>query len=200
MNLRIAARWFDTERVLMPAVGAFAIVAALWMVTLGVLARAQPSAPSAGHGFQTNIDDYVALRGRTEGVVSAVDPSSDPVEILRRERSFGRAVQWARLGVKQGNIFRGDSVIDVRRIVARDLAQRSPGDRAAIAVDVAAMAPRVNQLYPHALPLPTFPPLLLAALPALPDGLEYRFMGDALIIRDADANLIIDYLPDVLTR
>ena len=45
----------------------------------------------------------------------------------------------------------------------------------------------------------TFPPLLLQALPRLPDDLEYRFMGRDLIIRDGRTNLIVDYLSDVMT-
>jgi hypothetical protein len=177
-------------------------VAALWMATIGAPAPPppQPAAQSVPSGFQTNIDDYVALRGRTEGMAFAMSTTNDPAELFGREQSLGHAIQLARLGVAQGNIFRGESVVDVRRIIVRDLATRSPGDRAALAVDVSAIAPRVNELYPQGLPLPTFPPLLLAALPVLPDGLEYRFMGGALIIMDTDANLIVDYLPDVLTR
>jgi hypothetical protein len=200
MSLRATSRWLDAQRVVLPAFGAVAIVAALWLATLRAPVPAPPPAQPATGGFQTNIDDYVALRGRQDGVAFAAGTTSDPGHIFSRERAFGHAVQWARLGVGQGNIFRGESVADVRRIIARDLAQRSPGDRAALAVDVTAIAPRVNELYPYASPLPTFPPLLLAALPVLPDGLEYRFMGDALIIRDVDANLIVDYLPGVLTR
>jgi hypothetical protein len=195
MTFRMTSRWFDAVRVLLTTCGIVAIGAALWMSTLSA-PMPTPAAEVVPSGFETNIDDYVTLRGRA-GTAGA---TSDAGETFRRERSLGRAIQWARLGVEQGNIFRGESVADVRRIIARDLALRSPGDRAALAVDVTAMAPRVNELYPRALPLPTFPPLLLAALPALPDGLEYRFMGDALIIRDVDANLIVDYLPDVLTR
>jgi hypothetical protein len=200
MILRMSSQWFDAERVLLPVFGAVAIVAALWMATLPPAATAQRAAHSLPSRFQVNVGDYIALRGRAEGVAVAMATTTNPVEIFTRERSLGRTIQWARLGVQQGNVFRGESVADVRRIIARDLAQRSPADRAAIAVDVTAVAPRVNELYPPALALPTFPPLLLAELPALPDGLEYRFMGDALIIRDTDANLIVDYLPDVLTR
>ena len=36
------------------------------------------------------------------------------------------------------------------------------------------------------------PPLILDALPRLPEGLEYRFMGNDLILRDTQANLIAD--------
>jgi hypothetical protein len=38
------------------------------------------------------------------------------------------------------------------------------------------------------------PPNVLQALPKLPLDIEYRFVGKHLILRDARANLIIDYM------
>jgi hypothetical protein len=40
----------------------------------------------------------------------------------------------------------------------------------------------------------------LALLPDLPDGVEYRFVGTHLILRDARANLIIDHIPNAIAR
>jgi hypothetical protein len=45
----------------------------------------------------------------------------------------------------------------------------------------------VNAIYPEKAALATVPPLILVNLPRLPDGLEYRFMGRDLILRDRDA-------------
>ena len=42
----------------------------------------------------------------------------------------------------------------------------------------------------------TFPPGVLRQLPALPKPLEYRFVQSNLILRDSEANLIVDVLPD----
>ena len=47
---------------------------------------------------------------------------------------------------------------------------------------------------PEKAALATVPPLILVNLPRLPDGLEYRFMGRDLILRDRDANLIVDFV------
>ena len=55
--------------------------------------------------------------------------------------------------------------------------------------------PAVNTPYPENAPLATVPPLILVNLPRLPDGLEYRFMGRHLILRDQPSNLIIDFVP-----
>jgi hypothetical protein len=42
------------------------------------------------------------------------------------------------------------------------------------------------------------PPQILAALPKLPEDLEYRFIGDRLILLDAHANLVVDYIDKAL--
>jgi PAS domain S-box-containing protein len=55
--------------------------------------------------------------------------------------------------------------------------------------------PAVNAIYPEKAGLATVPPLILVNLPRLPDGLEYRFMGRDLILRDRDANIIVDFVP-----
>ncbi len=53
---------------------------------------------------------------------------------------------------------------------------------------------QVNMEYPKDEPLARVPPLRLARLPRLPDGLEYRFMGHDLILRDSTTNLIVDFI------
>ena len=57
------------------------------------------------------------------------------------------------------------------------------------------MALKVNMRYPENAPLPTVPPNLLANLPQLPEDLEYRIVGNALMLRDVHANLVIDFIP-----
>ena len=54
----------------------------------------------------------------------------------------------------------------------------------------------VNDRYPDTIPLATMPPDILAALPKLPADLEYRFVGNRLIILDNKAHLIVDFVPD----
>lgn len=52
----------------------------------------------------------------------------------------------------------------------------------------------VNAVYPASAPLSSVPPKLLAALPKLPDGIDYRFCGQSLLLLDTESNLIIDYI------
>ena len=58
----------------------------------------------------------------------------------------------------------------------------------------------VNSRYPDSVPLTTVPPQLLQTMPKLTEDLEYRFIGDWLILLDVHAHVIADFIEDVLPR
>ena len=45
---------------------------------------------------------------------------------------------------------------------------------------------------------PRVPPRLMEILPPLPKQLEYDFVGRTLVLRDVDADVVVDFLPDAL--
>jgi hypothetical protein len=55
----------------------------------------------------------------------------------------------------------------------------------------------VNARYPDSVPLSTVPPQVLKGLPELSEELEYRFVGDSLILLDPHAHIIADYMERV---
>lgn len=57
---------------------------------------------------------------------------------------------------------------------------------------------QINQSYPGNVPLQSTPPTLLLNLPQLPKGLEYRLLDNELVLRDADANIVVDYILNAL--
>jgi hypothetical protein len=57
---------------------------------------------------------------------------------------------------------------------------------------------QVNSRYPDTVPLATMPPQVLAALPRLPEDLEYRFIGTRLVLLDVHADIIVDYIDDAM--
>ena len=60
--------------------------------------------------------------------------------------------------------------------------------------------PSIHLRFPAAAQMATMPPSLLAALPQLPKELEYRIIGNYLVLRDVDAALILDYIPAAVPR
>ena len=58
---------------------------------------------------------------------------------------------------------------------------------------------KVNAKYPENQPKPTMPANLLLNLPTLPEPLEYRVVGQHLLLLDTAADLIVDYILNVIT-
>jgi len=100
---------------------------------------------------------------------------------------------------KQGDVFSPSAAREIGTVVAEDFNSRPVRDQKAILVEVPMkLPPAINTDYPTTLPLATVPPSLLLKLPTLPEDLEYRFLGRHLILRDIKANLIVDFIPDVV--
>ena len=58
---------------------------------------------------------------------------------------------------------------------------------------------RVNATYPENQPKPTMPANLLMNLPQLPEPLEYRVVGQHLLLIDTATDLIVDYVLNAIT-
>jgi hypothetical protein len=174
----------------------------------------EPNSPAAGPAAPANVppsaeiteffgrlDAYLQVRARAESKVPELKETSDPAEISAREKALADTLRVERAGARQGEIFTDAAAAVFRRIITADFKKRRPVDLAALLEEVPlTMPPRVNEDYPTTLPLATVPPSLLAELPTLPDGLEYRFLGRHFILRDTKANLIVDFVPDVVSQ
>jgi hypothetical protein len=57
---------------------------------------------------------------------------------------------------------------------------------------------RINEAYPAGVPLQSTPPTLLMNLAPLPPEIDYRVVGNNLVLRDAKANLIIDFVVNAI--
>jgi hypothetical protein len=123
-----------------------------------------------------------------------VRETGDPAKIHAREVNLGKGIAMARVKAKAGDIFAPVSR-QLLKTVEDDWNSRSPADRKAILAEVPkGLVLKVNQAYPSNIALATVPPKLLAQLPMLPEELEYRLIDSRLLLRDRDANLIVDVL------
>lgn len=158
-----------------------------------------PNATAATLGdFKKRVDAYVTLHNQVAQRVGALDPTKSPKEIATRETALGDAIRAARKDAKQGDLLTPAVATLFRTIIRAEFAHRSRlalKDREEAQDELPAFTPMVNQTYPSAYPLATFPPGVLRELPQLPKALEYRFVRQSLILRDTEANLIVDVLP-----
>ena len=155
---------------------------------------------SALADFSKRIDEYVALHKRVARPLGEIDDTKNPAQIAGREVALGKAIRDARADTKSGAIFTPEVAAVLKRVIG-DNYRRSPAVRETTKdaeAELPDFTPVVNDVYPPTHPLGTFPATLLKVLPPLPDELEYRFVTHHLILRDVEANLIVDVLPNAV--
>jgi hypothetical protein len=150
-------------------------------------------------GFEKRVDVYLTLQKTVVAKVGPLDPTKSPKEIADRESALAEAMRAARKDARQGDILTPDVGKLFRGIIRTEFAHRSRlalKNREEAQDELPAFTPTANQIYPTTYPLATFPPALLKELPELPAPLEYRLVRQFLILRDREANLIVDVLPN----
>lgn len=178
------------------------LVASVWLT--GLVATPVGEQRVNAHGaavkaFRDRTEDYMKFHREVAGTVPALDETADAAKISAREKLLGEAIRKARAGAQPGTVFGQDLKPFFLTTLRKDWRQRPAQDRRGLLEDMPkGIKAEVNATYPTTVPLATFPPTLLRALPPLPEGLEYRFLGRHLILRDSNANLIVDVLPNAL--
>jgi hypothetical protein len=181
---------------------AFPLVTSLLLASLASSAQAPPA-----HGsndaklvakFQQRARQYLDWREKTAGKPPA--PTDSPEKIVASRRDLANKVRVARAGAPQGQIFTSEVAGYFRREIAVNLNGRS-GKQVLTSLrhaEPTSMQLQINESYPEKVALQSTPPTLLMNLPELPKGLEYRILGRELVLRDSDANIIVDYVPNAL--
>lgn len=146
--------------------------------------------------FQKRIDAYLALRNNAVKGIGRLKPTTNPAEIKAGEEGLAGRIATARSDAKPGDIFTPEIRERFRELLAPHLKGEDGRDAKAIVKDDAppAVPFKVNASYPQGKSLPTVPAKLLVNLPPLPKQVEYRIIDKHLILRDTEANLIVDYL------
>jgi hypothetical protein len=151
------------------------------------------------------IRDYLVLHKRVEASLPHLPKDASPQQIDRNQRAFEQWLRAERAKAKPGEIFTREAQPVIRRLLAAVFAGPAGQQLKASIMDENVVDPvklkiRVNSRYPDTVPLTSIPPEVLQTLPKLTEDLEYRFIGDWLILLDTHAHLVADYLPDVLPK
>ena len=148
--------------------------------------------------FDDAVEHYVALHREAE---RHLDPQQlqlgDAESVLAYAAALREALCRVRPMATEGDVFAPAAAqfrqrirLALRRhaIVARDLLVAMRHDS-----EPGARPPAVNQAFSWALGN-LMPAVLIEALPALPDELQYRFVGKSLVLVDIHAGLVVDIL------
>ena len=188
--------------------GTLAAVIALCFIPIGSASlpasdestRLQRTDESGFGSFSKAIANYVHLKQRLRSEIPPWRVTDSSAEIIARSDAWALAIQRARPGAQQGDFFDQATADAIKERLARTLKGTNVAALLSRINDEPPLeaSPRVHLRFPDASPMPTMPPRVLEVLPALPAELEYRFVGRTLVLRDRDAALILDYLPNAL--
>jgi hypothetical protein len=172
--------------------------------------------PEVLRKFQHEVEEYIELHKELRERIPNVHPNATPEEMAAHRHKMETAIREERKGAKRGDIFKPKVERAFRALLNRELKgpdgkamldeikqgnprvegvpnPRNPQRETKEAVTVA-----VNAVYNDDAPFSSVPPSLLLKLPPLPDQVRYRFVGRNLILRDGEANVILDYIPDAV--
>lgn len=152
--------------------------------------------------FTAKVDEYIALHKNLEQGLARIPQDAKREVLFERQQVLLKRMQAARKDAKQGEIFTPKMQEYIRRTMAKLFAGPAGGQLRASIMDEnpVSVKLRVNMPYPTEVPLSTMPPTVLASLPKMPEVLEYRFIGDDLILLDTLAQLIADFVPQALPK
>ena len=184
-------------------------VAAALLLTLlaGAAAFAQPLTDDtpAARAFVSATRDYALLHRRVESTLPRLDVSAKPELIYSAVKQMGAAMRAARPGASAGDFFteplanelrlRIAAALDANGFTPADVRANEAAER--MVTDLATPALPVNGRFPWFYASSMFP-CVLTALPPLPPELQYRLIGDTLVLIDVHADLIVDVLPYAL--
>lgn len=148
---------------------------------------------------------YVELHTKIEQSLPKLPTEATPAQIDENQRTFEKLMREARASAEPGELFTPEARPVIRRLLATifggpDGRQLKASIMDENPVDPVALKLTVNGRYPDTVPLTTVPPQVLQTLPELTEDLEYRFIGDWLILLDTHAHVIADFIDNALPK
>jgi hypothetical protein len=151
--------------------------------------------------FHDRIEDYEKLHKNAEKSLPHLKKTGKQEVIAARQQALVDKIRELRSNARRGDIFTPGATEAITREI-RAVFSGSDGHRVQNTIQAGepleSFKVEVNQKYPDGLPFTTVPPTLLQKLPRLPDEVDYRILGSTLLLVDRKANLIIDFIPNVI--
>lgn len=188
---------------------AIIICAAVCVLPVGPGAGASTASPVSPQtdaqvlaGFEKRVAEYCALHKKVEDNIPGLPVQATAQQVDKALHDLRSGIVAARARAQVGDVFTQET----RRYLRRQLARAFSGpDREQLRKSILDNDPmvlpiQINGPYPDSVPLSTMPPKVLEALPRLPEPLEFRFVRERLILFDADARLIVDWVDAALPK
>jgi hypothetical protein len=150
--------------------------------------------------FRKRIDTYVSVHKRLEATLPGRPKETTPDVIDKHQRALAQLIQKERATAKRGDIISPEAERVMKSVLGRIFGGPDGKQLKSSIMDEnpAGVKVSVNGRYPDEVPLSTVPPQVLASLPKLPEEIEYRFVGNRLVLLDVHAHIILDYIDNAL--
>ena len=152
--------------------------------------------------FRERVADYMKLHERLQTQGTRQKQRDDVGENLVSENALAMRIRFERHDARPGDVFTPPIALALRRAMDPELrglaalqARESIRDDAS---EIFVLV--VNGDYAAGASRSTMPGNVLQILPPLPRGLEYRIVDTHLILLDINANIVVDYVLDVMCK
>jgi hypothetical protein len=150
--------------------------------------------------FRRRVQKYMKLHAKIQKQGTRQTSAMDIGENLVSRQALAMRLRFARHDARPGDLFTPSIAMMLRKAIGPPLRGfTAEWIREAGGEDVPeTFVLVVNGDYPVAAPRSTMPVTLLEILPPLPKDLQYRVVGTHLLLIDLDANIIVDFMLDVI--
>ncbi len=153
--------------------------------------------------FQKRVNAYMAIHKAAAKDSLSIKETKNPGEIKAAQLALAAHIRAARANARPGDVLTPEIRNKFRRLMFPELTGTAGREvKAELEEDVhekdegtpKKVTYKVNAAYPEGNALPTTPTNILMSLPKLPEELEYRIVDKNLILRDVQANIIVDFI------
>jgi hypothetical protein len=150
--------------------------------------------------FNDRVTQYAELHQKLEGTLPSLPKETTPQVIDTHQRALEKLIREARKNAKPADIFTPATQRVFRQVLTRVFSGKQGQELKGTVMDEnpGKLALTVNSRYPDEVPMSTVPPQVLSSLPKLPEELEYRFIGNRLILLDVHSHTIADYMDNAI--
>lgn len=195
------------EHLLRKCVHAFLCLSFAAVLGCSVNKAAETDASKDGRAlqdFNTRIESYIKIHRQAEqksGLTAHPKAVRSAEAIIKRQHAMAEHIGSLRKKANEGEIFTPDIAAYFSRRLDAAYQSNPEGISASLACvsEIVEKKLRPNDVYPETWDYNMMPPTMLLHIPRMPQELEYRIVNKDLIIRDVEANMIVDVMRNAIT-
>ena len=150
--------------------------------------------------FQRRAVRYMRLHDKIQKQGTRQKQRDDIGENLVSQQAMAMRIRFARYDARPGDLFTPAIALALRRALDPEIRGAAASSvRESIREDApATFVLVVNGSFPEGRSRSTMPGNVLRILPPLPNGLEYRIIDTHLVLIDLEADIVVDYMVDIM--